>query len=260
MNSIFDAQETAYDKTEANKIIIYIKKSNLEQRKQDIEDLKCKISKLKTVAKKVNENRRIEYKIRLKQNQSELRRLNSQFYYRKNKCDKHKIKLFKMMRNIIIKNILNYIKITENSPVTDRCNNKVEMEAEAYIVMYKCVCNFNVNAKSDFYYYFNKSLARNFYRMFDREFRKKEKYDGYSSERKHFRKTEHDKGINYDVDFLISQMDVDELQIRLMKSKLAGQKKDDFLKENKDVTSSKYYSTLKSIKQIMLKMKENGEF
>jgi len=260
MKSIFDVQEIAYDKIEANKIIIYIKKSNLEKRKSDIEDLKVRISKLKTVSKKVNEKRRIEYKIKLKQHQSELKRLNSQFYYRTNKCDKNKIILFKMMRNIIVKNILNYIKITENSPVTDQCNNRIEMEAEAYIVMDKCISNFNVNSKSDFYYYFNKSLARNFYRMFDREYRKKEKYDGYSSERKHLRKTEHDKGINYDVDFLISQMNLDELQIRLVKSKLAGQKKDDFLKENDDVTSSRYYSTLKSIKQIMLKMKENGEF
>lgn len=260
MNSIFDVEEIAYDKTKVNQIILFIKKASLVQRKSDIEDLQSKIIKLRLVYSKVNKDKKLEYKIKIKQNQSELKRLKSQFYYRDNKCQNLKLHLYSMMKKVIVKNILNYAKIIENSPVTDQCNNNTEMEAEAYIVMDKCIGNFKVSQTNDFYYYFNKSLARNFYRMFDREYRKKEKYDNYSAETKHVSKGSYDKGNNYDVEFLVNQMELTDLQKRVMMSKVMGEKKEDFLQNNSDVTSSKYYSTLKSIKIILTKMRENGDF
>ena len=166
--------------------------------------------------------------------------------------------VFFMMKKLIVKNIMNYLKIADNSPVTDNCMGKMEMQAEAYIILDKCISNFDIKASSDFYYYYNKSLARNFYRMFDREYRRNNKHSDYSTHAKIVKQSSTNHDNNYDVDFIISQLGLSEIEKRVVNSKLIRETKDNFLSNNPDINSTKYHNALKVVKKILINMKEDG--
>ena len=172
--------------------------------------------------------------------------------------DKAKVNLFKLMKKVIVKNVKNYSKLSRNSPVHEDCLDEEEMYAEAYIVMIKCVENFKINKKNCFYFYFNKSLSRNFYRMFDKEIRKKENFNSFES----YSINSSNSSINdelYGVEMVIDSLDLDEFDKRVVLSKLDYQKKDDFIVNNEDATVSKYYASIRKIKIQLQKLIEDGE-
>lgn len=175
--------------------------------------------------------------------------------------EKIKVGLFLMMKKIIIKNINNYVKLSMNSSVRDKCMSPMEMESEAYIVFENCLKNFNTDANYDFYFYFNKAMSRNFYRMFNREVRQREVGHIYHDE-KHFTKTQSqftDTDDDSELNILISSLNLSVDEEKVLYSKLHYQSKEQFLKENKKFTNAMYFNVMKKIKTIILNLKENGE-
>lgn len=177
------------------------------------------------------------------------------------KLDSLKYEVYIMMKKIIIKNINNYMKYVNNSPVTEKCFDQDEMESEAYIVFENCIKNFDVNSKYDFYFYYNKAMARNFYRMFDKEIRQKQVSDNYHSEKfyvktqSQFINDESDKDLN----ILINSLNLNDDEKLILTSKLNYQSKNDFLKENKHISSVLYNSMFNKIKIIILNLQNNDE-
>jgi len=177
------------------------------------------------------------------------------------KLDSLKFEVYVMMKKIVIKNINNYMKYVNNSPVTEKCFDQDEMESEAYIVFENCIKNFDVNSKYDFYFYFNKAMSRNFYRMFDKEIRQKQVGDNYHSEKfyvntqSQFINDESDKDLN----ILINSLNLSEDENLVLLSKLNYQSKNEFLKENKHISSVYYNNLLNKIKTIILNLQTNGE-
>lgn len=170
------------------------------------------------------------------------------------RIDEYRYKIFGMMRRLVEKNINNYIKFTTNSSVTDLCNNSLEMESEAFILFDNCLKHFT--CKFDFYFYFNKSMSRTFYRMFDNIKRQQEKDIQYRSEKFHLNK---DGYSNNDFKMSIFNLGLDEDEMIVLHSKLNDETKEMFCNNNPKFQMSKYYACTKKIKNLLTSLREQDE-
>ena len=170
------------------------------------------------------------------------------------KIEKLKFQIFLMMKNLIVKNINNYLKYTQNSSVTDLSHNSLEMESEAYIIVDNCIKQFQY--KYDFYFYLNKALSRNFYRMFDKDKRMSEKDIIYKSSLLHRSKDNHAFN-NFEID--IFNIGLDENEMIVLRSKVNDETKEVFMKNNPKFPMSKYYACSKKIKNLLTSLRENDE-
>lgn len=154
--------------------------------------------------------------------------------------------VFRMMGDIVNKNISNYINLITNTNLVEEPPSYGELVSDCYIIFNTCVDGFQLGY--NFYFYFNKSLSRNFFRNYQRLVRNKntmfELTDAIEvmNEEMH---TTHNYG---SVEFLMEQLEMNELEMRICCSKINMQKSADFLEENPDVTQKEYSQALKSIK------------
>lgn len=167
-----------------------------------------------------------------------------------------KFKLFKLMKNIVIKNIANYKMLYRNSPINEEVLDSVEMESECYLILEKCLIKFNVKKTNCFYFYYNKSLSRSFYRMFDKNIRKREKYYDYKQNVTCVMNSNTNN--SYEVSLVIDLMNLDDIDKKLIMSKIDNEKKEDFIKLNK-INATIYQSSLNKVKEQLTKLKENGQ-
>lgn len=170
------------------------------------------------------------------------------------KIEKLKFQIYLMMKNLIVKNINNYIKYTQNSSVSDMSNTSLEMEAEAYIIVDNCIKQFQY--KYDFYFYLNKALSRNFYRMFDKDKRMLEKEIIYKQNLS-FRSKDSFSFNDFDID--IFNLGLDDEEMIVLKSKLNDETKEMFVKNNPKFPMSRYYGCVKKIKNLLTSLKESDE-
>jgi len=169
-----------------------------------------------------------------------------------------KFELFNMMSKVVVKNINNYMNLAYNSPVTDECYDRDEMIGESWVILDNCIDKFKAKPKWCFYFYYNKALGRNFYRMFFNTVQRLDKHRKYSSEKINTSETKSRNG-NHSLDLLIEQLNLTDQEEVVLRSKLNNEKKAVFLEKNSDFSSGKYYATLKNVKKIILKLRENGE-
>ena len=234
MLDIFEIEHQVYDKKYAENLVAKIRNfknilSMKEKKKVETKDLK----KIKNISIKI---RKAEAK------EKEL-----------------KLELFKLMSKVVVKNIRNYMKLADNSPVTDECHNSYEMQAEAWVILEKCLMKFKLKHNYCFYFYYNKSLGRNFYRMFDKEVRKREKYQEYETEKINTSQLGKTDVNNFPIEMIIESIDLTENEEKILRSKLVREKKSDFLDKNCKLSSGKYYTALKNIKEKINKLKDDGE-
>lgn len=173
---------------------------------------------------------------------------------RNRKIERLKLDIFRMSKNIVVKNINNYLKYTRNSIVCDICNGRLEMESEAYITFSNCIEKFNT--KYDFYWYFNKALTRNFYRMFERQVQAYEKEIDYRQQNA-YRRAIAANQVELEVD--IYNFGFNEEDEIVLQSKLNGETKEMFTKNNPDFQISKYYNCLKKVKKVLTTLIENDD-
>ena len=169
----------------------------------------------------------------------------------------YKTYIFKAMKNIVEKNIQNYINLLKGSPCRD-IPEYDEILSECYIVFDKCLEKYKVSKYNDFYYYFNKALSRNFYRCYQREI--------------NFPKTEltneivtvNTKLADYQsvdtTELLLHNLRLSEFEKVVCRSKLRGEKGTEFLKKNKNITQKQYNESLGKIKEVLLQMVKDENF
>lgn len=174
--------------------------------------------------------------------------------------DEAKLELYKMMKKVITRNVNNYVKFFRNSVVSDKSLEEDELYGESFIIMMKCVEGFKVKKNNCFYFYFSKSLSRTFFRMLEKEKRKLEGSIKYRS------KADNDitnldlfSNTVYGLDLVLSGLDLDSFDKKVLNSKLLFQKKDDFIVSTRGATVSKYYASIRKIKFQIQKLKENGD-
>ena len=277
MYDIFKVEHSTYNRDRANELVAKVQKLKRLIEKSDV----CtdnRIAEISTNAQKAITLRIIEVK-RMKRDNNLKKIANikrSENLKATNKIGKietkkrmlvrkweremsdSKIELFNMMSKVVVKNINNYTNLAYNSPVTEECNERDEMASEAWIILDNCIDKFQAKPKWCFYFYYNKALGRNFYRMFFNTVQRQDKHYKYSSEAINTSETKSRSG-NHSLDLLIEQLNLTEQEETVLRSKLNNEKKATFLKNNKDFSSGKYYATLKNVKEIILKLKDNGE-
>lgn len=169
----------------------------------------------------------------------------------------YKMYIFKMMQDIVKKNVCNYLNLLESIGCYE-LPNRDEIVADCYVMLDKCISKFKISKKNSFYFYFNKSLSRNFYRAYQKEMRNSgiELTDAISTMHPNLR-------TNGDFDTMETLMDnlyFNDIDKRITRSRLLGQRTSEFLKENKDITINQYSKSLKRIKEIILYYQTNNQF
>lgn len=163
--------------------------------------------------------------------------------------------IFKMMKDVVKKNIANYLNLLRNTDVKYiPCRD--ELVADCYIVFDKCIEKYVLNSTWNFYFYFNKSLSRNFFRCYQKELKRSNTNVEISEALESVNKSFHVSSNPDSTELLMENLRFNEIEKRICRSKMSGQKISEFLKENKDITNSMYCSAMKRIKEILLKDQE----
>jgi hypothetical protein len=158
-----------------------------------------------------------------------------------------------MMQNVVNKNIYNYIRLLNSTSISE-IPSKDELITECYIIMDRCILKFKIGNKNLFYYYYNKSLSRNFYRKYQKIL--KEKKVELTTELIVVHPKLRDNSEIYTVELLMSSLRFDDIEKKICRSRLRGQRTSDFLKEN-NITNSKYMHSLAHIKNMIRYYKKN---
>ncbi len=168
------------------------------------------------------------------------------------KIDNLKLEIFFMMKVLIMKNINNYLHYSRNSIIDHLTQETLEMESEAFLILDNCIRNFQY--KYDFYFYFNKSLSRTFYRMFEKTKRDFERGMQFNEYHYHRNKNSH-SFCNFEIDIFNIGLTDDEMIV--LRSKMNDETKEIFISNNPKFPMSKYYIIIKKIKNLLTTLKEN---
>ena len=166
--------------------------------------------------------------------------------------------VFMMMKDIVKKNIANYLNLLRNSGVKE-LPERDELVADCYLIFDKCVYNFILGRGYNFYFYFNKSLSRNFFRDYQRETKHNNSTTEITVVMTVVNSSFHSSEEKGSVDLLMDQLSFTDLEKRVCKSRIAGQKTSEFLKSNPDITNSQYSRALKVVKEKLNIVKENKD-
>jgi len=166
--------------------------------------------------------------------------------------------VFKMMKDIVKKNIANYLNLLNNTEVK-YMSDRDELVADCYIIFDKCLEKYIIKGNYNFYFYFNKSLSRNFYRDYQKELQRSNGCVEISEALEAVNKGFHDYREPDATELLMEHLGLDELEKRICRSRMLGQKTSEFLKENPDVTNGQYSRCLKKIKEVLIMFQEKGE-
>ena len=170
--------------------------------------------------------------------------------------------VFRMMKEIVNKNIANYINLLRGiHSEAIEIPNSDDLITDCYLVYDKCVDKYIVNSGYNFYFYFNKSLLRNFFRLYTEAVSKIESEMCIEDERVVINRLSYSESAKEygSVDLMMELLGFNEIEKRICKSRMEKQSSANFLKNNTDITSSQYNSGLKHVKDIITKYKEQGE-
>lgn len=154
--------------------------------------------------------------------------------------------LFQMMKEIVNKNINNFISLLTNSGLMRQDVTREDLIADCYCIFDKCLKNYKISVKNNFYFYFNKSMSRSFFREYKKAIKKNTMEVG------NYIVTSESSSMsdNHDMmQFLLDKMRFNPIQKEIIKSKLVGQRLEDFFALNPTITSVVYYDNLKEIKK-----------
>lgn len=166
--------------------------------------------------------------------------------------------VFRMMKDIVKKNISNYLNLLQGTYRKDTLPERDELVADCYIIFDKCLEKYIINKNYNFYFYFNKSLSRNFFRYYQKELQRSssvEVTEALMTVNPGF----HDNKQPDTSELLLSNLGLSDLEKMICRSRMLGQKTSEFLKENTDITNSQYSKSLKKIKEVIMMFQEKGE-
>jgi hypothetical protein len=164
--------------------------------------------------------------------------------------------VFRMMKDIIIKNIANYINLLTG--INAEIPTREDMISDCYVMFDKCLEKYKVNQGYNFYFYFNKSLSRNLYMSYKEISQGKNKVVEYTDINVYYA-DERVENKGNSVELLVHILGFNEIERRICISKANGVRCKDFLKQNSDITTTLYNQTLRKIRKRLLELKQNGE-
>lgn len=163
--------------------------------------------------------------------------------------------LFKMMGNIVRKNISNYCNLARN--VWDgEMETRDEILSDCYMMFDKCCYKFLICKQYNFYFYFNKGLSRMLFKKYTQYYTHsttKNNIERVSLTLKNVVSTNGNE--SWELDLLYEKIGLNELEIMIVKSRISGKRISQFLKENPEITTSQYSKILKKVKKILIDIK-----
>ncbi len=166
--------------------------------------------------------------------------------------------VFKMMKDIVLKNVGNYINLMNGSNLD--IPDRGEIIADCYIIYDKCLEKYKVNSGFNFYFYFNKSLTRNLYTLCkEMEIERNTNKLSYVEDVTIYSSRIKIEGVDSGTDLLIKTLGFTDVEQRVCRSKILGMNSHDFLSENEDITKNEYHRALRRIKETLRHLKERGE-
>lgn len=163
-----------------------------------------------------------------------------------------KILVFKMMKDIVSKNIVNYLNLITNTNLEENPPTQDELLSDCYLIFDNCIEGFKLGF--NFYFYYNKSLSRNFFRNYQRLIRKKNTMFELTDSIQVINENMHTTKNHLSVEYLMDTLNFTDLEKRICNSRLNGEKSVEFIEKNDDISSNEYSRALKSIKR---KIKKN---
>lgn len=160
----------------------------------------------------------------------------------------YKTYIFKAMKDIVNKNICNYVKLLEGSPCRD-IPEYDEILSECYIIFDKCLEKYKVKKYNSFYFYFNKAMSRKFYKCYQREINMP--HTELSDEMTSVLPCLFDNRNVDGVELLFHNLGIKGLERRVCLSRLRGEKGTEFLKKNKKVTQKQYNDALYRVRVLL---------
>lgn len=166
--------------------------------------------------------------------------------------------IFMMMKDIVKKNISNFLNLLRGIDSPD-IPERGDLVTNCYITFDKCLEKYIVGRGYNFYFYFNKSLSRNFFREYQREMQRMNASAEVTEAMFYVSKEMRVDAVHSSVDFVMDNLQFTPLEKKICHSKMSGQRASDFLKMNPKVTNSQYSRALESVKNKLLLAKENNE-
>lgn len=172
------------------------------------------------------------------------------------KIDEFVLLLYMNMKKVVLKNVNNYLSLINNSNIKKTLEAD-ELKTEAFIVLKNCLTKYKVHKSNNFYFYFNKSLSRNFYRMYEKEVKK-------NTTRITDISMNYIEGLKNSIEFditsyIIDNLKFDRVERLVLISKYNQEKKEDFLINNPSINTAAYYNAIKSTKQVLIQLIQDGE-
>ena len=168
-----------------------------------------------------------------------------------------------MMKDVVKKNMRNYLNLLTNgtSIPQEEIPTEDELVADCYLIFDKCLTKYKLGCGYNFYFYFNKSMSRCFYRAWTKEMSRDNSSVeiGEALETVNARFHTSSDSTSNSMNLLLDSLGVNSLERRVIKSRLAGQKTGEFLKANTDVTHNQYSQALKNVKVLLKRFKDSGE-
>lgn len=170
----------------------------------------------------------------------------------------YKMYLFKMMHDIIQKNVCNYINLLTNGTDLREIPTHDDVLTDAYLMFDRCLQKFKVKKGHNFYYYLNKSLSRNFFR----EYKKIQNNSTLelTDSIEFYNPDLHYVSDNYESLLILKKLGCNELECRVAISKMNGEQITEFLSKNKSITRLQYQMAMRRIKMIVAQAKEEGKW
>ena len=169
--------------------------------------------------------------------------------------------VFKMMKDVVKKNMRNYQNLLTNGTSIDEIPAIDELIADCYIIFDKCIEKYKSGCGYNFYFYFNKSMSRCFYRSWTKEMTRDNNSVEIGEEMETANSSFHTRAdaTGGTMELLLDNFRFEGVERRIIESRLAGQKTSEFLEENPDVTHSQYSQALKNIKERIKEYQDLGE-
>lgn len=169
----------------------------------------------------------------------------------------YKTYIFKAMKNIVNKNIHNYLNLLNGTccRVIPEYN---EILSECYLIFEKCIQKYKITKYNSFYFYFNKALSRNFYRQYQKELNMTNVE--LSNDIVNCNPMLLDDSNIDGMELLFSNLGLTKLEKKICRSKLKGEKGTEFLRKNKRISTKKYSDTVGKIKQLLINLVKKGQY
>lgn len=156
--------------------------------------------------------------------------------------------LFRMMGALVTKNVTNYLNLLNGANVVD-IPTRDEVIADCYVMFNRCLEKFVILKGANFYFYFNKSMSRNFYTLYKKSL--KDRHGDISEALNSTHPNLRTSSLADDTDIIFTTCGFNELEVRISRSRFSGQRKVEFLANNPDVTPAMYGRALAHIKQLL---------